>query len=144
VAKTRPCRFCRRWFLPAPQARGHQVACARTECRRERHRVACARWRDGERDDIRGERLVEAVTAIADAATSSPAGIPPKLPGLASRRVRDAVPGEVPELIANVVKVAIQKARDAVPAEVSDITSKSAKVGVPVSRDGIAIPGPGP
>jgi hypothetical protein len=53
---------------------------------------------------------VEAVSAIADVVTSSPAGIPPKLPGLASRRVRNAVPGEGLELIANVVKVAIRKA----------------------------------
>lgn len=144
MAKTRPCRFCRRWFLPAPQARGHQVACARAECRRERHRVACARWRDGERDEIRGERLLEAVTAIADAATSSPAGIPPKLPGLASKRVRDAVPLEVPDLIANIVKVAYEAARDAVISEAADSTGKSRKHGVPVPRDGFAIPGPGP
>jgi len=40
----RPCRYCRRWFEPAPQQRGRQYACSRPECQAERKRSNQGDW----------------------------------------------------------------------------------------------------
>ena len=45
MARKRPCRICRCWFLPHPRAGPRQQVCSRPECQRERHRRACADWR---------------------------------------------------------------------------------------------------
>ena len=45
-AKTRkrPCRICRRWFLPDVRHKDRQKTCGRSECRNEWHRRQCAQW----------------------------------------------------------------------------------------------------
>jgi len=44
MAKTRPCRICHGWFLPATRAGGRQHVCGKPECQQEWHRRNCARW----------------------------------------------------------------------------------------------------
>ena len=44
IRKKRPCGICRRWFLPRPQAKEHQVTCDNPKCKREWHRRQCAKW----------------------------------------------------------------------------------------------------
>jgi len=40
----RPCRICRRWFLPNPRLKDRQMTCADPKCKREWHRRKCAEW----------------------------------------------------------------------------------------------------
>lgn len=42
--RKRPCRICRRWFLPDPRQIGRQKTCGRAECKREHHRRQCRQW----------------------------------------------------------------------------------------------------
>jgi len=42
--RKRPCRICRKWFMPDPRQTGRQKTCADPECRRENHRRRCAEW----------------------------------------------------------------------------------------------------
>jgi hypothetical protein len=45
-AKTRkrPCKICRRWFLPDPRQEERHKTCGRPECQRELHRRQCQKW----------------------------------------------------------------------------------------------------
>jgi hypothetical protein len=42
--RKRPCRICRRWFLPDPRQIGRQKTCGRAECKIENHRRQCRQW----------------------------------------------------------------------------------------------------
>ncbi len=41
----RPCRFCRKWFLPDPRVGARQRACSSAECQRNRRFETQASWR---------------------------------------------------------------------------------------------------
>lgn len=43
-SRKRPCRICRRWFLPHPRLKDRQRTCGNPQCKREWHRRMCARW----------------------------------------------------------------------------------------------------
>jgi hypothetical protein len=40
----RPCRICRRWFIPHPRVEDRQMTCGDPRCKREWHRKKCADW----------------------------------------------------------------------------------------------------
>lgn len=40
----RPCRICKKWFLPNPRLGDRQKTCGAPECRRKRHAIKCAQW----------------------------------------------------------------------------------------------------
>jgi len=40
----RPCRICRRWFIPHPRLGERQRTCGDSHCRKEWHRKRCAEW----------------------------------------------------------------------------------------------------
>ncbi|MBC2696055.1 MAG: hypothetical protein HF982_12435 [Desulfobacteraceae bacterium] len=42
--RKRPCRVCRRWFLPDGRLENRQKTCGNPECQREWHRKKCAEW----------------------------------------------------------------------------------------------------
>ena len=42
--RKRPCRICRRWFLPNPRLKSRQMTCGDTRCKTEWHRKKCAEW----------------------------------------------------------------------------------------------------
>jgi hypothetical protein len=110
MSRKRPCRICRKWFLPHPRAGDRQGACSQPGCQGERHRRACAAWRrrhpDYDREDRLRRRLLREVEA----------------PGLAAdplRRIdwaaaRDAVGLQVAVTIEETGKVLHLWARDAV------------------------------
>jgi hypothetical protein len=50
VLNKRPCRICRRWFLPNPRLKDRQMTCAHPECKREWHRRKCAEWNKNNSD----------------------------------------------------------------------------------------------
>ena len=43
-ARKRPCRICRRWFMPNPRLKDRQMTCGKPECKREWHRRKCREW----------------------------------------------------------------------------------------------------
>lgn len=58
MPKTKPCMICRRWFAPHPRAGDRQKVCG--GCQGERHRRACAAWREAHPAYDRMRRLKEA------------------------------------------------------------------------------------
>ena len=44
VCRKRPCRICRRWFMPNPRLKDRQMTCGDSGCKREWHRRKCAEW----------------------------------------------------------------------------------------------------
>ncbi len=42
--RKRPCRICRRWFMPNPRVKDRQKTCGAEACKDEWHRRQCAQW----------------------------------------------------------------------------------------------------
>ena len=57
VLKKRPCRVCRRWFLPDRRAGDRQKVCSGAECQRQRNSRASAAWRRRNPEHVLGVRL---------------------------------------------------------------------------------------
>lgn len=43
-SKKRPCRICRKWFMPDPRVGERQKTCGAAECMRNWHTKKCAEW----------------------------------------------------------------------------------------------------
>ena len=43
-SKKRPCRICRKWFIPNPRVGDRQKTCGDHECMRKWHAEKCAEW----------------------------------------------------------------------------------------------------
>ena len=43
-SKKRPCRICRKWFMPNPRVGDRQKTCGDHECMRKWHAKKCAEW----------------------------------------------------------------------------------------------------
>ncbi len=42
--RKRPCRICKRWFIPHPRLKDRQKTCGNLPCQREWHRRKCEQW----------------------------------------------------------------------------------------------------
>ena len=42
--RKRPCRVCKRWFIPHPRLKDRQKTCGDQQCQREWHRRKCEQW----------------------------------------------------------------------------------------------------
>jgi hypothetical protein len=42
--RKRPCRVCKRWFIPHPRLKDRQKTCGSAQCQREWHRRKCEQW----------------------------------------------------------------------------------------------------
>jgi len=109
MARKRPCRICRRWFLPHPRVKVRQRVCSSAQCQRERHRRACQGWRQRNPEYDRDRRLRERLTA----GPVGSVGVDPlrRINWLAAR---DAVGLEVCVVIEESATVLMEFVRDAV------------------------------
>jgi hypothetical protein len=57
VYKKRPCRICRRWFMPNPRLKDRQKTCGDAACKREWHRRKCAQWNKNNSDYFKANYL---------------------------------------------------------------------------------------
>ena len=78
MAKTptrkRPCRICRRWFLPDPRLKQRQMTCGQTECQRQWHKKKCSQWNRKNRDYFKAnylQRKIDSATQPRGARCSS-------------------------------------------------------------------------
>ncbi len=88
VCKKRPCRICRRWFVPNPRLKERQRTCGDPQCKREWHRRKCAEWNENNSDYFRANFLQKKI----DGATSSDKTSPPIPP---KSRLKSGLPLEV-------------------------------------------------
>ncbi len=134
MRRKRPCRICRRWFLPHPRSGDRQRVCSGEGCQRERHRQACADWHARNPDYDREGRLRRRLAKAEAPATavSDPIGVRIDAPA-----ARDAVGVEVFVFVEETAKVVVDWARDAVLAQARRIKGKSGKHGGVQGRDAI-------
>ena len=116
MTRKRPCRICRRWFIPHPRAGDRQRVCGAPECQRERHRRACANWRDREAAAEQTHRLRQRIRA-------HPGGVGGAAVAAEQRvhwdAVRDAVGIQLAVIIEEITKVLGDWVRDAVGRQVA-------------------------
>jgi hypothetical protein len=61
--RKRPCRICRRWFLPSPRLKERQMTCGRPKCQREWHKKKCAEWNQKNADYFKTNYLQKKIDA---------------------------------------------------------------------------------
>lgn len=126
--RKRPCRICRRWFIPHPRAGDRQRVCGRVECQRERHRRACQAWREREGDAERRHRLEQRLRT-----DGGDAG--PQAGKVRWAVVRDAVGLEVAVILEELHRVLEDAVRDAVRRQVAGITEEAGRLSLSGRRD---------
>jgi len=62
--RKRPCRICRRWFLPDPRLKGRQMTCGDAQCKRQWHRKKCQEWNRKNTDYFRSNYLHKKLDAL--------------------------------------------------------------------------------
>ena len=75
----RPCRFCRKWFLPDPRVGSRQRACSWAKCQSQRRAETQASWRQRNPEYFIARRIVERDAAEAPSPLRVPAPLS-KLP----------------------------------------------------------------
>ena len=66
-ARKRPCRICRRWFLPNPRLKDRQMTCGQIACQGEWHRRKCAEWNRKNSEYFKADYLQEKIDAATEA-----------------------------------------------------------------------------
>ena len=69
VLKKRPCRICRRWFMPNPRLKDRQMTCGDPGCKKEWHRRKCREWNRKNSDYFRSNYLQKKLDAASQSGT---------------------------------------------------------------------------
>ena len=80
--RKKPCRICRRWFLPNVRLKDRQMTCGRAECKRQWHNKKCAQWYRANIDYFKANYLqkkMDAAVSDEPLSTDKPKSYPPKL-----------------------------------------------------------------
>ena len=93
-AKTRkrPCKICRKWFLPHPRQGDRQKTCGRPECQREYHRRLRQKWNDKNRAYFKANYLTEKLKRTKAPPDCVPEKPPPDVP---KSRIHLSLPRDV-------------------------------------------------
>jgi len=137
MGRKRPCRICRRWFVPHPRVGGRQRVCGAAECQRERHRRACKAWHEREREAARAHRVRQRLRQGCQEPGRGEGGVRWEV-------VRDAVGLEAAVIFEELLRLLEDAVRDAVSRQGSGIKGESSKVPVLGRRDGMVWGGPAP
>jgi hypothetical protein len=121
----KPCRICRRWFMPDAHAGQRQRVCSAAACQSERRRRNAAAWRETNAEDAAADSLRSRLQAkpepSAERLTADPLAI------LSPRAARIAVGPKVQVVLEEYAKVVLNTARIAV-------TSKTPREGMVSSK----------
>lgn len=119
--RKRPCRICRRWFIPQPRAGERQHVCGSPECQRERHRRNCQAWYRREAESVRRHRLEQRLRSVE--------GESWPFPGEQWQAVvRDSVGLEVAVIVAELHRLLEIALRDSVRGQVLEMTGESRRL----------------
>ena len=66
ATRKKPCRICRRWFLPDVRLKERQKTCGRTACKRQWHNKKCAQWYRANIDYFKANYLQKKIDAAQD------------------------------------------------------------------------------
>ena len=71
LARKRPCRICRRWFLPDSRLKDRQMTCGDAQCKRQWHCKKCTEWNRKNPDYFRSNYLQRKLDAAGTSAVAS-------------------------------------------------------------------------
>jgi hypothetical protein len=72
VGKKRPCRICKRWFMPDARVKDRQMTCGGQECKRQWHRRKCAQWNRANGEYFKANYLQKKLDAVTAPVRSQP------------------------------------------------------------------------
>lgn len=148
----RPCRICRKWFIPNPRLGERQMTCGAAECQKQWHKRKCAEWnrnnRAYSRENYLRKRLQIAVAAqssqSAPQSPSSPVPLEPVAPLNYPRTVVQEVIGAQPLVIIEyIVRLLTRSVQEVMRTQLSEIQRESSRL-LPAecSRDDSQRPSP--
>ena len=70
--RKRPCRICRRWFMPNTRLKDRQKTCGDPECQRKWHEKKCAEWNRRNPDYFKANYLQKKIIAATETPHQSP------------------------------------------------------------------------
>ena len=74
--RKRPCRVCKRWFIPHPRLKDRQKTCGSPQCRREWHRRKCEQWNHNNVDYFKDNYLDKKLAVTATPRSRLKTGLP--------------------------------------------------------------------
>ncbi len=77
--KKRPCRVCKKWFVPNPRVGSRQKTCGAKECQNKWHAKKCSQWNRQNRAYFQGNYLSKKLQTVKNQG-SSPGKSPSQLP----------------------------------------------------------------
>jgi hypothetical protein len=83
--RKRPCRICRRWFMPDARLKDRQMTCADPECKRQWHRKKCAEWNKKNSDYFKANYLQKKLDVATQSTNPSKSTQPGSSPSLTTR-----------------------------------------------------------
>ena len=75
--KKRPCRVCRKWFMPHPRLGDRQMTCGSEECQRTWHSRKCAQWNRHNRSYFRDRYIRNRLEDVVPVKPPEPSPPPP-------------------------------------------------------------------
>lgn len=105
-SRKRPCRICRRWFLPDPRLKARQMTCGKTYCQREWHKKKCAEWNKKNRDYFKANYLQKKIDAVTQCRGDPEETLPVTIP---ASRMKTGMPLEYVKEVIGVQPVIIHE-----------------------------------
>jgi hypothetical protein len=133
----RPCRICRKWFVPHPRLGDRQMTCGAAECQKQWHKRKCAEWNRNNsayyREIYLNKRLQIAVAA--ESARSNPQFTiecllpPPVAPLNYPRAVVQEVIGAQPLVIIEyIVRLLKRRVQEVIHTQLSETQRESSRL----------------
>ena len=106
--KKRPCRICRRWFMPDPRLKDRQMTCGDAACQKEWHRRTCKKWNKNNAAYFKANYLQKKLNAASESAKTSKSNQPETGTVLATKRPHNPLlPLEVVQEVISIQQVVI-------------------------------------
>jgi len=131
--RKRPCRICRKWFLPDPRVKDRQKTCGDPACQREWHRRQCAKWNKAHRHLFQETRLA----AHLEAGPKDSPRSPPQLP---VSSIQEVITPQLAVIIQYIARILLRGAQDMIRAQRLEINRISRRLSDPGSQDEMGMP----
>ncbi len=110
LTRKRPCRICRRWFMPDPRLKERQMTCGQAECQREWHKKKCSEWNRKNTDYFKTNYLQKKIDTATQYKGDSEAALPAKhLDKVPASRMNTGMPLEYVQEVVGIQLVIIQE-----------------------------------
>ncbi len=108
--RKRPCRICRRWFVPNARLKDRQMTCGTAKCQRQWHKKKCAEWNRKNTDYFKTNYLQKKIDTATQCRGDPEASMPAKhMDKVPASRMQTGVPLEYVKEVIGVPLVIIQE-----------------------------------